>query len=212
MLNTELGLTETFLKALERRDKYELKISNEVNRNKYIVKVAEEKTRLGIGFVSEIKRMSDEMGLITTNLEVECYNKTSNMYRTFIARRHTEEMKRQAVFSGNRIVYATLSHRPNYFKEKICTEDKGNIFKARAGLMNEGWIPYVTGDISCRYCKEIKERTDTFHIIGRCKELREIRKKSFGIESMKILELRKHLNCNWRGISTFVRELKTLDA
>lgn len=55
MLSTELGLEETHVKARERRDNYKLKNMRETNENKYIVRIAAEMNRVGIGFEKEEK-------------------------------------------------------------------------------------------------------------------------------------------------------------
>lgn len=92
MLSTELGLEETQVKARKRRDNYELKIMRETNEKKYIVRMAAEMKRIGIGFEKEIVGMSGEMGLIAGDLKECDYPEILSMHRRWLSKEHGVEM------------------------------------------------------------------------------------------------------------------------
>lgn len=160
MLFSELGVSDVCGLALERRD--ELKILRADNRDKYVVKISDERRRVGISYERGIKEMCVKMGATIDDLEEDNFEDISGMHRAWQRKKYEEDMERKAQQSGNRIIYANLSHRPDYIKGQLSLEDKGFIWKIRAGLEEGG---------GCHLLREIlsvnsaEEKRDPMHCI-----------------------------------------------
>lgn len=99
MIYTELGERQLFEKTLKRSILYNLKIMQELRKEKYIVRVAEEMNRTGCGFVNEIDQMCSRMGMQVEERDLEALQtcrEVGAMYVRYVAQKYEVESIRRA--------------------------------------------------------------------------------------------------------------------
>lgn len=69
--------------------------------------------------------------------------------------------------------------------------------------MEEGWVPFVTGEVNCKFYTS-SERPGNFLLLARYDRLREIRIDEFGVNELKLVQLRIIMNIKWIEIVNFV--------
>lgn len=120
--------------------------------------------------------------------------------------------EQRAQLSETRILYKTLNHTlngNNYFNDKHNTSTISIIFKARGELLSLNYTPHYSRNNSngkCEICN-LQEVENTFHFIGACPILRELRVLHLGKHPLYMHEVAELLDGpNWVVLARYLKD------